>query len=76
MTLPFYGGTLSLAAGPLFPVPSALVGLNELAIELPASTESGLQEVSLAVAIDGIPAAPFLVNYVSLQLPVIVWVKQ
>ncbi len=67
-------GTLSLAAGPLFAVPNSLVGFNELAIQLPASTVSGLQEVSLAVAINGIPAAPFLVDYPA-TMEVIVWVS-
>jgi len=76
VTLPFYGGTLSLAAGPLFPVPNALVGFDQLAIELPASTVAGLQEVSLAVAIDNIPAAPFLVDNVSYGIEVIVWMEQ
>jgi uncharacterized protein (TIGR03437 family) len=72
----FREGTLSLAAGPLFAVPNSIVGLNQLAVGLPASTVSGLQEVSLAVAIDGIPAAPFLVNNVAYGFEVIVWVKQ
>ncbi|MGB7763213.1 MAG: SBBP repeat-containing protein [Bryobacteraceae bacterium] len=76
VSLPFYGGTLSLAAGPLFAVPGAIVGFNQLAIELPTSTVSGLQEVSLAVVINGVRAAPFLAFDVSVETPVIVWMQQ
>jgi uncharacterized protein (TIGR03437 family) len=72
----FREGTLSLAAGPLFAVPNAIVGFNELAVVLPTSTVSGLQEVSLAVAIDDILAGPFLVDNVAYGIEVIVWMEQ
>jgi uncharacterized protein (TIGR03437 family) len=63
------GDVASLAAGPLFPVAGAIAGVDQLAIQLPGIGASGLQAISLAVAIDGIPAAP-------LAAEVIVWMKQ
>jgi len=63
------GDVASLAAGPLFPVAGAIAGVDQLAIQLPGIGASGLQAISLAVAINGIPAAP-------LASEVIVWMKQ
>jgi len=63
------GDVASLAAGPLFPVAGSIAGVDQLAIQLPGIGASGLQAISLAVAIDGIPAAP-------LAAEVIVWMKQ
>lgn len=73
------GDVASLAAGPLFPVPGSIAGVDQLAIQLPGTAASGLQAVSLAVAINGIPAAPFAYNpqtASAIQQEVIVWVEQ
>ena len=70
------GGADSLAAGPLYPAPGTIAGVNQLAIRLPATATSGLQEVYLEMAINGIIAAPFAWDGPTLyQTPVIVWVK-
>jgi len=58
---------VSLAAGPLFPMPGSIAGIDQLAIQLPGIAPSGLQEVFFTVAINGIAAGP---------AGVIVWVKQ
>jgi hypothetical protein len=71
------GGTLSLAAGPLFPAPGMIAGISQLSVQLPES-EPGLWVVSLEVAIDGILAFPLQVlsNGTLYQTEVLVWVKQ
>jgi len=73
------GDVASLAAGPLFPVPGSIAGVDRLAIQLPGIAASGLQAISLAVAIDGIPAGPLAYDTaatLAIQQEVIVWVKQ
>ena len=71
------GGVLSLAAGPLYPASGSIAGVDQLAIQLPAISGSGLQEVNLELAIDGLLVAPFeAYSGVLHQQPVIIWVKQ
>jgi uncharacterized protein (TIGR03437 family) len=73
------GDVASLAAGPLFAVPGSIAGVDQLAIQLPASAASGLQAVSLAVTINGVPAAPLAYEpqtAPATQQVVIVWVEQ
>ncbi|MGB7763214.1 MAG: SBBP repeat-containing protein [Bryobacteraceae bacterium] len=77
--LVYDGDVDSLAAGPLFPVPGSIGGLDQLAIQLPGTAASGLQAVSLAVAINGIPAGPLAYSpqaASAIQQAVIVWVEQ
>jgi hypothetical protein len=73
------GDVASLAAGPLFPVTGSIAGVDQLAIQLPGIAASGLQAISLAVAINGIPAAPLAYDTETasaIQPEVIVWVEQ
>jgi hypothetical protein len=72
------GGTLSLAAGPLFPAPGMIAGISQLSVQLPEISYPGLWAVSLEVAIDGILAFPLQVlsNGTLYQTEVAVWVKQ
>jgi len=73
------GDVASLAAGPLFTVPGSIAGVDQFAIQLPGIAASGLQAISLAVAINGIPAAPLAYNpqtASAIHTEVIVWVEQ
>jgi uncharacterized protein (TIGR03437 family) len=73
------GDADSLAAGPLFPVPGSIAGVDQLAIQLPGTAASGLQAISLAVTIDGVPAAPLAYNPQpawAVQQTVILWVER
>jgi uncharacterized protein (TIGR03437 family) len=73
------GDVASLAAGPLFPVTGSIAGVDQLAVQLPGIAASGLQAISLAVAINGIPAAPLAYDTETasaIQPEVIVWVEQ
>jgi uncharacterized protein (TIGR03437 family) len=59
--------SVTLTAGPLFPMPGSIAGVDQLAIQLPGTAPSGLQEAFLAVSLNGMSGSPS---------GVIVWVKQ
>ncbi len=68
---------VSLASGPLFPVPGSIAGVDQVVIQLPATAANGAQEVYLEMAVNGVQVGPFeAYTGILYQQPMIVWVEQ
>jgi uncharacterized protein (TIGR03437 family) len=68
-------GTLSFAAGPLYPSTGSIDGVYQLRVQMPSGTSSGPAPVNLEITINGLPAGPFIVYGATVyQTPAVVWV--